>query len=238
MKKRTIWTVVGLVFLSAVIYGIQIFVFKDIKTTEFYILQDLAFVPISFAITTIVVGQIMDDRQKAESEHKTRMLTSTFFTGLGSQLFEEISKIATMDISPNDLLCEDEKKITEQLRRIEEENIQIQINKEGFENIEQLIQSAKMELMELASNPLLLEQECFTQLLWGLFHLLDEFRLRGVYDQLSEADIAHYNSDIEKMFRLLLKNWVKNSYFVHSTYPNFYGAVKERITKGDFNETN
>lgn len=238
MKKRTIWIVVCLVLLSALIYGIQIIVFHDVHTTGFYILQDLAFVPISFAITTIVVGQIMDDRQKVESAQKTRMLTSTFFTGLGSQLFEEISKVATMDISPNDLLCEDEKKIPEQLKRIDEESIQIQINKEVFEQIEQLIQAEKMELIELASNPLLLEQECFTQLLWGLFHLLDEFRLRGIYDQLTEADIAHYNSDIEKIFRLLLKNWVKNSFFVHVNYPNFYGALKQRITKGDFNEVN
>ena len=238
MKKRTIGIVVSLVLLSILIYGIQILVFHDLHTTGFYILQDLAFVPISFAITTIVVGQIMDDRQKAESAQKTRMLTSTFFTGLGSQLFEEISKVATMDISPNDLLCEDEKKIPEQLKRIDEESIQIQINKEVFEQIEQLIQAEKMELIELASNPLLLEQECFTQLRWGLFHLLDEFRLRGVYDQLTEADITHYNSDIEKMFRLLLKNWVKNSFFVHATYPNFYGALKQRIAKGDFHETN
>ena len=69
-----------------VYYGMQILIFKDVRNTEFYIFQDMAFIPISIAITTVVVGELLDINNKRDSRQKTRMLTSTFFSDIGFEL--------------------------------------------------------------------------------------------------------------------------------------------------------
>ena len=92
------------------------------------------------------------------------------------------------------------------------------------------------ELLVLSSNSSLLEAECFTKMLWGIFHLYDEYRLRGNYEKLSRGDIEHLESDFSDVFRLLLANSVENTCWLAKTYPNFYGTVNEKICKGRTHE--
>ena len=66
-------------------------------------------------------------------------------------------------------------------------------------------------------------------MLWGVFHLMDEFRLRGSWDDLSEQDIGHFNQDFEKVLRLLLMNWAGNVRYLKETYPAFYAAASTKI---------
>ena len=76
---------------------------------------------------------------------------------------------------------------------------------------------------------MLLDQECFAQLLWGVMHLTDEFRLRGEWKDLSEGDINHLNSDFEKVLRLLLVNGMTNGLFLKDTFPEFWGTAVDRL---------
>ena len=59
-----------------------------------------------------------------------------------------------------------------------------------------------------------------------LFHLLDEFRLRGDYIKLTREDLLHFNEDFAQIFELLLINWVINAKYLKETYPHFYKVVK------------
>jgi len=79
-------TTIILLILSIIIYSIQILIFDDPRTTFFYILQDLAFMPITIAFATLMVGEVLNWREKNERKEKTRMLTSTFFTEIGAIL--------------------------------------------------------------------------------------------------------------------------------------------------------
>ena len=55
-KMRIIVAV--LIAISALIYTLQILIFHDSQTTAFYIMQDLAFMPVSIAFTTIMLGEV------------------------------------------------------------------------------------------------------------------------------------------------------------------------------------
>ena len=225
-KRRTRWLIIGLVALSAAIYGIQIF---DLRTTEFYILQDLAFVPISFAITSVVVGVIMDEHEKRDAERKTRMLTSAFFTGLGAGLTGALLGVSETEIDPKELALGREDEFPEMRDKVMKEHIEVHITEESYTKMRSMILGWQIELITLASNPMLLDQECFAQLLWGVMHLTDEFRLRGEWKDLSEGDINHLNSDFEKVLRLLLVNGMTNGLFLKDTFPEFWGTAVDRL---------
>ena len=42
--------------ISVIIYALQLIIFRDPKNTFFYIFQDFAFMPISIAIATFLIG--------------------------------------------------------------------------------------------------------------------------------------------------------------------------------------
>lgn len=227
MKNNRTWLLVAaLIALSASIYGLQIWLFHDARTTEFYILQDLAFVPLSFAVTTIVVGKIMDEHERRDSIRKTRMLTSSFFTAIGAALLSELMEVTETDLQSSRLMAQTEKEVKEKQKQIETARIRVRIDEGHYNAIRDRILNWQPELLTLASNPLLLEQESFARLLWGILHLTDEFRLRGDYSGLNESDIRHFNEDFERVLRLLLQNGVANALFLKEAFPDFYGTAK------------
>ena len=96
-NKKNIIIISVLLAISACIYGMQILIFKDVRNTEFYIFQDMAFIPISIAITTVVVGELLDINNKRDSRQKTRMLTSTFFSDIGFELMSMLALVSNID---------------------------------------------------------------------------------------------------------------------------------------------
>ncbi|KIR01225.1 hypothetical protein P261_00039 [Lachnospiraceae bacterium TWA4] len=231
LGKRTRGIIVLLILLSICIYGVQLWVFKDPNTTAFYILQDMAFMPFTIAIATIVVGEVMNERDKRERLHKTRMLTSTFFTELGSSLLlafyqssecgKEIQPIVQGQNSGLEL-----KQLQNQIKNA---NIQVTVTKELYSSVKQLVLENQTKLLVISSNPLLLEHEDFTDMLWGVFHLVDEFRLRGDFDKLKDSDIEHFESDFSSLFELILLNWVVNVQYMKENYPHFFGRAKNKL---------
>ena len=114
-------------------------------------------------------------------------------------------------------------------RQLENVKLNVHIDAAGYTKIQQIIRSNQTNILVIASNPLIIEHECFSEMLWGVFHLMDEFRLRGSWDDLSEQDIGHFNQDFEKVLRLLLMNWAGNVRYLKETYPAFYAAASTKI---------
>ena len=233
-RKTTRKVVMILIAVSAAIYLLQIAIFHEERTTAFYILQDLAFMPVTIAIATLAVGEIINDREKKDRLEKTRMLTSSFFTGMGAYLMHEILGMTNADAfihevvrSGADLPGTEE----ETRKRIQEAKLAVHIDVAGYTKARQIITANQTNILVIASNPLIIEHECFTEMLWGVFHLMDEFRLRGTWDDLSKEDIYHFNQDFVEVLRLMLMNWVGNARYLKETYPAFYAAASSRIEK-------
>ena len=187
-----------LIAVSALIYLVQIAIFHDERTTAFYILQDLAFMPVTIAIATLVVGEIMNEQEKKDRLEKTRMLTSSFFTGMGAYLMHGILGMTNADafiyevVKSGADLPETEEEIR---KKIQEARLTVHIDAAGYTKARQIITANQTNILVIASNPLIIEHECFTEMLWGVFHLMDEFRLRGSWDDLSMEDIYHFNQE-------------------------------------------
>ncbi|WP_314923949.1 hypothetical protein [Mogibacterium diversum] len=225
LNKKNVIIISVLLVISACIYGMQIFIFKDVRNTEFYIFQDMAFIPISIAITTVVVGELLDINNKRDSRQKTRMLTSTFFSDIGFELMSMLALISNIDEELLYTINTPELPGSDKIAAIKSSGLTVNADMGIYTIISDVIIASKTDILILSSNPMLYDHEYFSDLLWELLHLMDEFRLRGDYVKLTPNDLTELNSDFAQVLELLLINWVVNAKYLKETYPNFYRTI-------------
>lgn len=224
-NKKNIIIISVLLAISACIYGMQILIFKDVRNTGFYIFQDMAFIPISIAITTVVVGELLDINNKRDSRQKTRMLTSTFFSDIGFELMSMLSLVSNIDEELLHTINDTELSEWDKITAINNSGLTVNADMGIYTIISDVIIASKTDILILSSNPMLYDHEYFSDLLWELLHLMDEFRLRGDYVKLTPNDLTELNSDFSQVLELLLINWVVNAKYLKETYPNFYRTI-------------
>lgn len=226
LGKSTKAIVAALIAVSAAIYVLQFIIFNDFRDTAFYMLQDLAFLPVQIALVTLIVGKIINEHEKKARIDKTRILTSTFFSDIGTYLLEElILHITNIDeIAP--YLQTDEswtaRDFENAAEAVKSTVLKLDCDISDFEKIHKLLIDKRMTLLVIASNPTLLEHEAFTDMLWTVFHLNDELTFRTDKRGLAESDLAHLNSDAEAVLKQTLINRMCHLQFLQKEYPNLY----------------
>ncbi|MBQ0079753.1 MAG: hypothetical protein KBS66_07690 [Eubacterium sp.] len=230
MSKQTITKVsIVLVVLSAVIYGLQLAIFHDPTTTVFYIFQDFAFLPISIALATLVVGYILEERDQRARMQKTRMLTSAFFTDLGRDLLIKLIGVTecTEELAQ---MMEEEHSGKNTLKELEELNIKIHFDKFFVAELKEMLEAHWNVMMVSSSNPMLLDHEEFTDMIWAIFHIRDEMNRRDI-DNLSTGNCRHLEGDAARVMELLLSNWIHHLDYVKAEYPYFYKESEQEIAE-------
>ena len=81
-----------LISLSIAIYFLQIVLFNDSRNTEFYFLQDMAFVPLQVLFVTLILDEILNMREKQLKVKKMNLIISTFYSELGITLVKSLSE--------------------------------------------------------------------------------------------------------------------------------------------------
>lgn len=218
--------------ISVIIYALQLIIFRDPKNTFFYIFQDFAFMPISIAIATFLIGELVDQHVKEERIEKTRMLTSTFYTNLGVYLIEAMLKAADEKEQLGRelaLQCDSDEEVRAAQERIQKMDIHIHLDKACYDRVTDILNQSSTAMLVLASSPVLLEHESFTDMLWGIFHLMDERRIRGEYENLDADDISHLEEDYGRVLNKLISEAVANAVYLQKVYPDFYSKAREKV---------
>ncbi|MEA5142853.1 MAG: hypothetical protein VB023_04650 [Oscillibacter sp.] len=227
MKKRSsLRPILLLAALSAAIYLTQILLFRDVKDTAFYLMQDFAFLPVQVALVTVIAGRIINDQEKESRVEKTRMLTGSFFSGVGVELLR-IVKTAVGDYPALRELLQaqgewERRDFNEAARALRELPFTIACGPEHLARLKELLLAEKMPLLVISSNPVLLEHEDFTDMLWAVFHLTDELAARSDLSHLSEADMTHLNADTQRVMKLVLVNWMLHMGYLKAEYPYLF----------------
>lgn len=230
MKKRTATIVVIILFaVSAVIYFIQFKMFHDTRDTFFYLLQDWAFLPVQIAVVTIVVGMVTGEREKRERLARSKMLTVTFFSDLGTELLKKLMPCAENVADAAEALNVREDWDGKRFRRasasIKSMEFKVRCTPESLESIGGLLRQRKLDMLVMASNPALLEHEDFTDLLWAVFHLTDELAARERFDDMPPEDAAHLNEDVKRALTAVLVNWIAYMNNIRTEYPYLYSMA-------------
>lgn len=231
--KKSNWKIkfgLGLIVLSVIIYIVHYMTFKDAHHIFVFLLEDIAFIPIEVLIVSLILHKILEAREKQHILEKLNMLIGVFFNEVGTKLLKMIvtSDSKTDYISSffgdiRDWNDADFKSKSKLLR--EEFQYEIDIDKINIKEFAQLLESKREFLLGLLQNPSLLEHETFTELLTAVFHLEDELHHHTNYDDLTKEDYEHLKGDIERVYPLLIREWVVYIKYIKTNYPYLFSLA-------------
>lgn len=229
MNFWQVWLGAILLLLSIGIYYFQIAVFHNPHDTFFYLLQDLAFVPMQVLLITLLVNHMLGIREKKILLRKLNMLIGVFFSEVGTKLTkrcfafdgeaEKLKKILIIDSSW------DEKQFRSAIKFVKESKFSLDASKGDLGNLQEYLQGKRDFLMGLLANPNLLEHDTFTDLMWAIFHLTEELGHRKNFEKLPKADYDHLSNDIDRVYGLLVTEWLVYMNYLRKDYPYLFSLA-------------
>lgn len=236
-NRQNIVLTVLLVMLSICIYVLQVSIFHRISDTEFYLLQDLAFLPLQVAIVTIVLGKIINTWNKRERLKKINMAISAFFSEAGTEIMMELAQLAENRVCIDSALnvgmswtSADFGKAQKIIGTIE---TNIVCGTDEYTSLKALLLRKRDFMLRMLENPNLLEHDTFTDMLLAVFHVTEEMIARDDFSCLPGTDTAHLNNDIKRALKTLLTQWLNHMEHLSTDYPYLFSL---EVRRNPFNE--
>lgn len=219
----------SLVLLSSVIYGIQLVIFHKPVDTFFYMMQDIAFVPIQVLIVSLIIERLLNEREKTALLKKMNMLVGAFYSEVGSDLIKYCS-----GFSPDLSELSRHLRVTQQWSGNDfskarfvagHANPHIDSRNADLAQLRTFLKGKRGFLLSLLANPNLLEHDAFTDLLWAVFHLMEELTSRDDFNALPQADYDHLSVDMKRAFTQLLAEWLSYMQHLKQDYPYLFSLA-------------
>ena len=220
-------------------YDIQYLIFKDSKTTLFYFFQDIAFLPISVFLVSVVLDQIIRRREKQEKLKKLNIVISAFFNEMGTSLIKLLAQynvnfhdLKTKMCIESDYTCED---FDSTLQIVKSFDFDVDSRAGDLYPLREFMNTHKNYILGMFDNPNLLEHDAFTDMLWAVFHVLDELGSRESLDELPANDMDHLSNDIKRALKLVITEWVYYMKHLKVEYPYLFSLA---VRKNPFSDEN
>jgi hypothetical protein len=218
-----------LIGFSVLSYFVQIVIFRRTEDTFFYMLQDIAFVPIQVLLVTFIIARLLNEREKQALLKKLNMLIGAFYSEVGTYLLKYCSSF-TSDLSalaPHLLVTNSWKNrdFATAMKKIHAVDLKIDSTRGDLGELKGFLEKKRGFLLSLLANPNLLDHDRFTDLLWAVFHLTEELCSRTVLEDLPEADCNHLSGDISRAYIQLLGEWLFYMEHLKSDYPYLFSLA-------------
>jgi len=219
----------SLILLTALLYILHFAVFRDVHHIGIYMLGDLAFLPIEVLLVSLIIHQMLSEREKAARLEKLNMVIGTFFSDTGSRLLTNLS-----DMDPNLDTIRDHLAVADSWtdgdfqtasQSLRTHDYEIDSRKMDLEQLRGFLVAKKDFLLRIVENPTVLEHESFAELLRAVLHLVDELEYRDDFSQLPDSDIKHLANDIRRVYTLLARQWVDYVRYLKSDYPYLFSLA-------------
>ena len=230
--KKINWKIllsVVLIGLSLSIYLINYSIFHKGEDTVYYFLIDLAFLPLSILLVTLIVDQLITRQERRNMFNKLNMVIGAFFSEAGTEL---LSLFWKFDVDPeylraNLIFNKDWKQKDYYLlkKRFNSRKPELNIHKGDIAHLKTFLSAKREFLLRLLENPNLLEHETFTALLWAVFHLTEELCARPDFKNLPESDYEHLAGDTKRAYSLLIVEWIIYMRHLYNNYPYLYSLA-------------
>lgn len=230
--KRYRWQIalgVTLLLLAAFIYWMQVLIFQDVRSTFYYMMQDLAFVPFEVLLVTLIIHRLLTMREKRSMLKKMNMVIGAFFSEAGTGL---LNRFTAFDPSP-ERVAEYLKplrewpsgKFSRAVRRMRDFEYKADSTKGDLYGLHDYLIGKRNFLLRLLENPNLLEHQSFTELLWAVFHLTEELACRPGFHDLPGTDYDHLSGDLTRAYGLLVSEWLAYMKHLHEEYPYLFSLA-------------
>jgi hypothetical protein len=231
MKKVNWQIAIGLllILLSAAIYLIHYLIFRDAHHIFLYLVGDIAFVFIEVLLVTVVIDQLLRQREKRSLLHKLNMTIGIFFSEAGSDLLRILSDF-DMEVERirKDLTLTDRwdsQAFVAISKQIKSYAYKMDSRRVGLENLKGFFKEKRDFILRILENPNLLEHEKFTDALWAVLHLGEELSCRKSLVSLPEADYAHLAGDMARAYKNLISEWLNYMNHLKLHYPYLFSLA-------------
>ncbi len=221
---------IGLLLSSILVYWLQIEIFARPGETFFYLFQDMAFLPVSVLLVSLVINELMVLREKRTIRQKMNMVVGTFFIQLGNRLLKELSQFDGQNTDVCRLFDRQHEWsdafIKKAGRTIKNHISAIDIRRGDPNRLRELLTNEKNFIIQLLGNPNLLEHQDVTDLLWAISHLSEELALRDDLANLEEEDAKHLGNDLARAYTLLICQWLSYMRHLRDHYPYIFSLAR------------
>ena len=219
----------ALILLSVFFYVLHYIFFRDLHHILIYLVGDIAFVFIEVLLVTLIIHQVLSEREKRAMLKKLNMVIGAFFSEVGSELLkyfigfdEDMGGLSKHLIIDNEWSEEHFDKMEEVLsHRV----YKVDGKAGNLAGLKDFLSGKRGFLLRLLENQNLLEHESFTELLWAVFHLTEELSHRKTVDRLTDKDYAHLSGDITRAYKLLVREWLGYMEHLKGNYPYLFSLA-------------
>ena len=220
---------VSLILSSILLYVFHYLIFKDVYHIFIYMIGDIAFLPIEVLLVTLIINRLLNNQEKRSKMNKLNMMIGVFFSMVGTKLLAYLSDFdPDLDKIKVDLIVskewgdEDFSRVNTLLKAY---HYSVNIQKIDLEGLRKFLSGNMDFLLRLLENPILLEHEYFTELLWAVFHLAEELNSRENLMSLPDTDIEHLSGDIKRVYGLLVREWLGYMKHLKEKYPYLFSLA-------------
>jgi len=230
--KRFSWQILlglSLIVLSIVFYLLHYAIFRDPHHIFIYLIGDIAFVFVEVLLVTLIIHQLLGEREKRTRLEKLNMVIGAFLSEVGTRLLAyfsdfdpKLDKIRKELVVTNDW---SEHEFSSVSKRLKKYDYGVEIQKVELEDLANYLTGKRDFLLRLLENPTLLEHESFTELLRAVFHLTEELANREDLTQLPDTDYQHLAGDIKRAYVSLVHQWFDYMKHLKDNYPHLFSLA-------------
>jgi len=227
--EKTRWQLIvgaGLVISSAVFYVLHYLIFRDPHHIFIYLIGDVAFVFIEVLLVTLIIHELLNQREKRTRFEKLNMVIGIFFSEAGTKLLNFLSaRDPHLRRIPEELLLKNgwaEKNVSRLGEQLHRYDFGLEIQNEDLSQLKVLLRDKKDFLLRLLENPNILEHESFTEALRAVFHLAEELDYREDIERLPNSDRTHLAGNMKRAYRFLAYQWLFYMGYLKSNHPYLF----------------
>jgi hypothetical protein len=215
--------------ISLILYALDYELLGSAKQLTIGFLGNLAFLPVYVIIVTLMIERVIKERERQSVMRKLNMVIGVFFSEVGNRLLKELSAyVVSCEVLKSHLLINGTWKESEFAAALDFlKNCDVKIESKCCEKhiLKDFLVDKRAFLVSLLENQNLLEHEEFTDLLWAVFHLVEELEARESFDNMPQTDIDHINGDIKRVFGYLSREWVMYMQHLKHDYPYLFSLA-------------
>lgn len=215
--------------LTGVLTLLHIALFNDPRTLFFYLALDIVFVPVQVLLVSIVIEQLLSERETQIKRRKLNMVIGAFMGELGTRLLGDMNRLRVdaraFDAALNVDRDWKQNDYRQARQQVAASHLFFASTMGDLAGLRALLLPQRNFVLGLLQNANTLEHEAFSDLLLAVCHLTEELECRGDFALLPESDHQHLHGDILRAYGLLVTQWLSYMEHQQSHYPYIFSLA-------------
>jgi hypothetical protein len=227
--KWQIFLAAVLLAVSAAMCLVHFLLFRDPRNLFYYLLLDVAFIPIQVLVVSLILDSLLGQREKRALLKKMNMVIGAFFSEVGTRLLVRLAcylpDIDGLRAEIHPMGQWSAKEFDALARLVASREIRLEASRGTLEELKEFLSERQDFILRLLENSTLLEHDSFADLLWAVLHVSEELAARQRLDGLPATDIAHLSGDLTRAYGHLLREWVAHLRHLKEDYPYLFSLA-------------